>query len=211
METIEVSGKNVEEAVKKGLEKLDLKREDVKIEILEKGGGGFLGIGGKEAKVRIIPKEEYFLSKAKDIAEETLRLMGFDAEVEVEKKNYPYLNIKGEELGPVIGRRGQTLDALQFILNLILSRKGLRKRIIVDSKGYRERRRRFLTQLALKAAKRASSTKKEVVLEPMNPRERHIIHITLQNHKDVVTKSKGEGERRRVVVLPKEGESEENA
>jgi spoIIIJ-associated protein len=205
MESSEVSGRNVEEAIQKGLERLGLKREDVRIEILDEGKEGFLGIGGRPARVRLIPKEDHLLYRAKGIIEETLRLMGFDARVDVEPKGYPYLNIKGENTAILIGKRGQTLDALQFIVNLILSREGLRRKVVVDSRGYRERRRRSLVNLALKAAEEASSSKKKVALEPMSPRERLIIHTTLQDHKDVTTQSKGEGERRRVIVLPKEG------
>lgn len=197
-------GKNVEEAVQKGLEELGLKREDVEIEVLDKGREGLFGLGSRQAKVKIVPKEDHFLYKAKEIVEGVLRLMGLNAKVEVEHRGRPYLNIIGEDTSLLIGKRGRTLDALQFIINLILARKGERRKVLLDSKGYRGQRKETLERLALKAAEEVRSKRRKVTLEPMNSWERRIIHTILQNYEDVMTQSTGESGKRRVVVVPKD-------
>lgn len=280
---VDVKGSNLEEAIKNGLNQLGLSRNDVIIEIIEEGGGGFLGMGAKEALVRIIPlkapnppakvaapavgdekpasetvktfpaqrlveeikraepeepeeteydddddeedqAEEFYdyddsidYKKEADIARETLsellEQMGIEATISMRQSVSPghegngagpwILNIEGRDLGILIGRRGDTLNALQFVTRLIVSRElQQRSSFIVDVEGYKTRREDTLKSLAHRMASRAKSQGKTMTLEPMPPNERRIIHLTLRGDRAVRTESVGTGERRKVTIIP---------
>jgi spoIIIJ-associated protein len=202
---VTVSGKTVEEAVELGLQRLEANRDQVDFHVVEEPQKGFLGLIGVkpavvEVKVRPDPVSEALL-----FLRDTIDKMGISASVEKEeRKDGLYLNISGAEIGVLIGKRGQTLDSLQYLVNLVANRQsGSYLRIHLDAEGYRDRRKEALETLAQRLSTKALRTKQEVRLEPMNAHERKIIHTALQNVKGVSTFSDGAEPHRRIVVVPK--------
>ncbi|HIC94908.1 MAG TPA: protein jag [Anaerolineae bacterium] len=214
MKTIEVSGPSVEEAVARGLAKLGATRDEVDIEVLSRGSRGFLGLGAREAVVRISlrPREDIKLA-AKEALQELLAKMGVQAEVSIRSEEEtpqgadapPFiLDVTGRDLGILIGRRGQTLQALQYITRLIVSREAQRwVNLVVDVERYKARREKSLRELARRMAEQVAFTRQPIALEPMPPHERRIIHLALRDHPLVTTKSVGKGDKRRVTIIPK--------
>jgi spoIIIJ-associated protein len=204
MRTVEREGKTAEEAIESALNHLKVSRERVRVEILDEGKRGLFGKHSKPAKVRIVIEEEEG-DMAREICKELLRLMRVNAEVNSkELEDRILLEIRGEDIGILIGKRGRTLNALQHIIRLLAKKKGEpKKKIFLDSGGYRARRERSLIRLAKRIAKEVAQTKKEKALPPMNSHERHIIHSSLQDDAFVITKSIGEGLSRRVIISPK--------
>lgn len=217
--SVEVSAPTVEEAIKKGLAELGKSEDEVEIEIISKGKRGWLIFGGEQARVRLTVKEPIDVEKvARTILSEIVRKMGFQAQVKTrigydmvadENEEPPLvLNVVGRDLGMLIGRRGDNLAALQFITRLIVNKQAKRRtNIIVDVENYKARRWRFLSRLAHQMAEKVARTHQPIALEPMPPYERRIIHLALRDHPVVTTKSVGEGEKRRVTIIPREGES----
>jgi len=213
MEALEVSAKNIEEAVELALNKLGLSRSEVEIEVLQEGKRGILGWGGEQAKVRVTPltsAEEPgdVAAIAKEVVEKLLFLMQVPATIQVmavEDNESPLtIDISDGDLGILIGRRGQTLSALQYMVNFIASRKlksGVR--VIVDVAGYRKRRHEELQNLALRVAELVKSSRRSITLEPMPAVERRVIHLTLRNDPEITTQSMGYGDSRKVIVSPK--------
>jgi spoIIIJ-associated protein len=202
MKKIVVTGKTIEDAVRAGLAQWNVPQERVKIQVLEQPAKGLFGlIGSREAKVELelipdpIEEAERFLS-------DVFRTMQIEAAIDrKETADGILLNISGKELGLLIGRRGQTLDSLQYLVNIVANRySDAHVRIVLDAENFRERRRQTLEELSERLAKRVIRTRKEVVLEPMSPQERKVIHSQLQNHPNVKTYSKGEEPNRRVVI-----------
>lgn len=212
MTHVEVSGRTVEEAVGKALDELGVAREDVDVEVLDPGARGMLGLGARETRIRVTLRESA-ASVAHTVMARLLKLMGFAGTVRVrEQDGGVAVQVTGEHLGALIGRRGATLDALQFLLGLMVGRQThTRTRLAVDVEGYRERRHAVLEDLAHRAAERAEREGREIALEPMDAADRRIIHTTLAEIPNVVTFSRGEGAERHVVVAPKTGESSSNA
>lgn len=216
-QTNEFSAKSVEEAIQKGLADLGLTRDAVKIEVVNEGARGLLGLGSENAVVRVTPiivtetaPVDGAESIAKEIVETLLRGMGLNAQVEVqpdvssEDQDAFVLNILGEDLSVLIGRRGETLRDLEYLARLMAAQKsGKAVRFIVDVEGYRTRRERQLRELAKRMAARVESNRQPITLEAMPPNERRIIHIALRDHPLVKTQSIGEGDHRRVMILPK--------
>lgn len=202
MKKITVTGKSIEDAVKTGLEQLKATEDQVKIHIIDQPSKGLFGlIGAKEAKVE--------LELTKDALEETIQFLShifqlMQLNVSIEKQEADEgvtLNLSGSELGILIGRRGQTLDALQYLTNIIANRHSeTHLRLILDAENFRSRRKITLEQLALRLADRVTKTSKEVILEPMSALERKVIHSFLQEHPKVKTYSKGVEPNRRVVI-----------
>ena len=219
MESIEVSAKTVEEAIERGLQQLGLTRDQVETVVLNKGKSGFLGMGAEEAVVRLTPLtpargESDLSAAAKAALEEILQRMKLNARVEVRsdvqqddtESNMPLiaLEVDGEDLGILIGRRGETLAALQYILRLIVAhQQKARVPLTVDVQGYKQRRYGSLRELALRLAQKAVSTRQSMTLEPMPADERRVVHLALSVNPDVVTQSIGEGELRKVVIMPR--------
>jgi spoIIIJ-associated protein len=224
MEPLEVSAKSVEEAVDSALRKLGLNRSEVEIEVLQERRSGIFGWGGEEAKVRVTPltsapgqgREESdaaaeigaIADAAKETIENLLSLMDVSATVQViERADDQYhlvIEITNGDLGILIGRRGQSLMALQYVVNLIASRKlESNARVTIDVAGYRKRRQAELESLALRVADLVKSSRRAITLESMPASERRIIHITLKNVPEVTTGSIGFGDSRKVVVSPK--------
>lgn len=203
MEFVEKTGKTVEEAINAALKDLNTTRESVDIEILEKEIKGFLGIlGSKPAKVKVTKKYNP-VSVATVFLKEIFLAMGIVVEIETEFKDNKHLliNLLGQEMGILIGKRGQTLDSLQYLVNLVVNKGNTSYiSITLDTENYRQRRKDTLEALAKNLAKKVKSTRKSVVLEPMNPYERRIIHSILQNDKFITTHSEGEEPYRYIII-----------
>jgi spoIIIJ-associated protein len=228
------SGQSVDEAIAIALAELGLSREDVEIEILEEGAKGLFGLGGREARVRVSPLteappadepageefedepetpdgEDSEAELARQVVIELLHKMHVTAQVTAALENQPgehrptiTVNIAGDDLSFLIGRKAETLDALQYIARLILGKELNRGvTLIVDVQGYKARRIESIKKMAHTFAKQAVDTGRRQHLEPMPADERRIIHIELRDHPDVFTESIGEGERRKVTINPK--------
>lgn len=200
--TLIITGKTVEEAVEQGLSQWNVDANRVSVEVLEQGAKGLFGLFGvKDAKVRLqlIPDP---VEEASKFLQDVFSTMKVNAVVEQKNdKDSIQLNITGSELGILIGRRGQTLDSLQYLANIVANRYSDRHvRIILDAEQFRERRRKTLEDLSSRLASKVVRTRKEVVLEPMSPADRKIIHSQLQDHPAVRTYSKGDDPNRRVVI-----------
>jgi spoIIIJ-associated protein len=212
-ESIEVSAKTVEEAIERALKQLSLTREEVEITVINKGRSGILGLGAEEAHIRVVPlvdKGGEPASAAKEVVDKLLTLIRVPAQVQPMSPpegvgpDVIALNLSGPDLGILIGRRGQTLAALQYIANLILDhRLQTRQRLFLDVEGYRQRHYAALRTLALRMAEQVKATGQSAMLEPMPASERRIVHLALAEIPDVSTHSLGEGEARKVIILPK--------
>lgn len=208
MNSIERSARSVEEALEMALKELDLTKDEVNVEVLDEPSKGFLGIlGGKMAKVRVTPKADPLLVTKRFLLDVTGK-MGLNVEINSTSANeYVRMEFIGKDLGILIGRRGDTLDALQYLANLVankqsnlFSNNNERIRIILDAEDYRMRREETLIKLAMKMADRVKKTGRKVVLEPMNPQERRIIHTALQDDTAVQTISEGAEPFRRIII-----------
>ena len=202
--SIEVSGKTEDEAIASALEQLGVTRDDVSVEILERARSGFLGIGASPARVRVSYEvRDSQRDKVEDFLTGLLGHMGVDAEMEITEREDGGINVNlsGKGMGAVIGRRGETLDAIQHLVNYSVNR-GSEKRlhISVDAENYRSKREESLVRLAEKMAAKAVKYRRSMALEPMNSYERHVIHTALQNYEGVSTASTGSEPNRRVVV-----------
>ena len=210
MEFIEVSAKTVEDALTEALVQLGATSDQVEYEVVEKGSAGFLGIGSKAAVIKVRKK-----CSVEDSIREFLGKV-FDAmelEVEIvitnEDNNYA-VDLKGADMGVLIGKRGQTLDSLQYLTNLAVNKNTEEHvKVKIDTEDYRNRRKETLENLAKNIAYKVKRTKRAVSLEPMNPFERRVIHSALQNDKFVTTHSEGEEPYRHVVVTLKKNDRRE--
>ncbi len=220
MESIEVSAKSEEEAVDLALAELGLSRSEVEVVVVKKGRGGLFGLGSEEVTVRVTPlaplSNEYLDvgGMAKEVLESLLSLVEISASVKLQAEGSGdqaviSLDIAGEDLGILIGRRGETLSSLQYLVNLIVSRR-LKSGVgvVVDVEGYRQRRYESLRLLARRLADQVRSTGRSVTLEPMPAAERRIIHLELRDNPYVSTQSIGQGEARKVAILSKGNGSE---
>ena len=206
MEFLEKTGKTVDEALQAGLAELGLPLERVDVEVLEEASKGLFGlIGGKPARVRITVKELYAADVARDFLDQVIKAMGIDVIIEMSQQQESIVfNIRGENLGMLIGKHGQTLDALQYLTNLAAHRDAVdRARVIIDVEDYRKRRAETLTSLAKRIAAQVKRRGDRVVLEPMTPNERKVIHMALQDDTRISTYSEGEEPYRKVIIAPK--------
>ena len=205
---IEKTGKTVEEAIEAALAELGLERDQVDYRVLEAPSKPLFGLlGGREAKVEVTIKKVEPIERAKLFIEKVTKAMHLLVSISViSNEDAVTLNLKGEDLGILIGKHGQTLDALQYLTNLVANREGRERiRFIVDVEDYRKRRADTLQQLALRLADRVKRSGDRVVLEPMTPHERTIIHMSLQEDLRIETYSEGEEPFRRVVIVSKRG------
>jgi len=233
MEILELSGKTVDEAIAKALKQLGVEREDIKVTIINEGkSGGLFGLGSEDALISVEvldsasagnkipegnkapePTPEAVVISARETLEELLKLMGVEGKVvpgtypdeSGEPNSAPIaFNIEGDDLGILIGRRGQTLSSLQYILRLIVGRKtNTWIPIVIDAESYKQRRYEALQALAHRMAENVKTKGTPFTLEPMPAYERRIVHMALANHSAVFTESIGEGESRKVVIKPK--------
>ncbi len=206
MEFIEVSAKTVNEAITEACQKLGVTSDKLITEVIEEGSNGFLGIGAKPAKIRAAVKNTVE-DNAKNFLKEVFAAMNMEVVVNVKydkDERTMDIDLSGDEMGVLIGKRGQTLDSLQYLVSLVVN-KDVEDyiRVKVDTENYRQRRKDTLENLAKNIAYKVKRTKRPVSLEPMNPYERRIIHSALQNDRYVVTHSEGDEPFRRVVVTLK--------
>ena len=213
MRELEISAKTVEEATRVALAQLQVTQDEVDIIVLKKGKSGVLGMGAEDAKIKVILLEDEKQPGAGDDAAGTsrqvlsdiLHAMGIQATVDVSgtgDEGVPVtLNIEGDDLGVLIGRRGQALSSLQYLVRLIVAEK-LKKwvSVNVDVDWYKKRHYEALKKLALRLAEQVAKRRRPITMEPMPPDERRIVHITLADNPDVMTQSTGDGDGRRVVI-----------
>ena len=219
MNTIQMTGKTVEDAIEIALRELDVDRGEVEIDVISRGKAGVFGLGSEPAKVKVsklllssskeVDSSSDVIRVARETIDELISLMDVDVmcnlrQAESEEVGGPMFEIEGDDSGLLIGRKGETLRSLQFMVRFLVSRKtGERANLSVDVEGYDDRRRQSLSSLANRVAQRVVKTGRSIELEPMNPRERRLVHITLSENGDVYTESSGTGEGRRVVILPR--------
>ena len=216
MKELEVSAKTVEEATRVALEQLGVTRDDVEITVIKKGKGGVLGMGAEDAVIKVALLEDEpqpgaesdVALVARQVLSEILHNMAITATVEVVKSADAAapvsLNIEGDDLGVLIGRRGEALASLQYLVRLIVAEKVKQwVSINVDVDWYKKRHYDALKKMALRLADQVARRRRSITMEPMPPDERRIIHISLANNPDVTTQSIGEGDGRRVVIQPK--------
>jgi spoIIIJ-associated protein len=231
VQSVEAEGGSIDEAIAAALARLGVERERVEVEILANATRGFLGFGGQPARIRATlrarldaaapalapasaptavavaaaaPTADTTLQRAREVLSEIIRLIGAPGQVETLRDAAgDGLVIQGDPSGLLIGRGGQTLDALEFVVNRIVGHEDAEApRLSVDANGYRARRRAGLEEQARRAAARARSTRRAQTLAPLPPRDRRIVHLTLRDDPAVSTRSVGEGPLRRVVVAP---------
>ena len=208
MEYKEYSAKTVEEALTNASMELGVASTDLEYEVIEKGSNGFLGIGSKPAIIKA-KKKDSFVDEVQSYLENLFKAMDIEAKITVDydiEENTMNINLEGEDMGVIIGKRGQTLDALQYLISLYVNKiKPTEEyiRVKLDTENYRARRKDTLENLAKNIAYKVKKTRRSFALEPMNPFERRIIHSALQNDKYVETKSEGEEPYRKVVVYLK--------
>ena len=206
MEFVEVSAKTVADAITEACQKLEVTSDKLEYVVVEEGSSGFLGIGSKSAIIKAKTKSS-IADIAKDFLKDVFAAMNMVVAVDVkydeDNKNLD-VDLSGDEMGILIGKRGQTLDSIQYLLSLVVNKESEEYiRVKVDTEDYRKRRKETLENLAKNIAYKVKRTKRPVSLEPMNPYERRIIHSALQNDKYVTTHSEGEEPFRRVVVTLK--------
>lgn len=207
MDYIEFSGKTVEDAITEALIKLETTREKLDYNVIDKGSNGILGfIGSKPAKIEA--RKAFTLEdKALEFLGDMFDAMNMEVDVKIEfneEDSYMNIELSGDEMGIIIGKRGQTIDSIQYLVSLVVNKESdTFIRVKVDTENYRQRRRETLENLAKNISYKVKRTRKPVSLEPMNPYERRIIHSALQNDKYVYTKSEGEEPYRHVIVCLK--------
>lgn len=203
MESIEVSAKTYDEAVTEALVQLGKTSDQVTIEVIDKGSSGFLGIGAKPVKIKVttnLTVDGYLKEFLSDIFSAMKMEVKIEIKLDEEKRNIS-VDLTGDEMGVLIGKRGQTLDSLQLLANNAVHKNfETYYKVKLDTENYRIRRRETLENLAKNIAYKVKRTKRSVALEPMNPFERRVIHSALQSDRYVVTHSEGEDPFRHVVV-----------
>ena len=206
MEFKEYTGKSVDDAVTNALVELEITRDKLEWKVIDNGSSGFLGIGSKPAKI-LARKNASIEEVTKEFLNKIFNAMELATKIEVqidEEESVINVDVIGDDMGVLIGKRGQTLDSLQYLVSLVVNKNSEKYyRVKLDTENYRERRKATLENLAKNIAFKVKRTKKAVSLEPMNPYERRIIHSALQGDKFVVTKSEGEEPFRHVIVLLK--------
>ncbi len=230
MEPVEAEGSSIDEAIDNALKILGVTRDRVEIEILSNSARGLFGIGGRKARVRAAvraPLDADTLAtpepaatplqlenppastagavaeRASQLLQEIVKLMDVPAKVNWrEQEDAILLEISGDSSGVLIGRRGQMLDALEYLLNRAVGREAESTRIVVDSQNYRARRRQSLEELARRMGEQAKRKRKVIALNPLSPRDRRIVHLVLQEDPSLSTKSSGKGYYRKLIIIP---------
>ncbi|MBO8159691.1 RNA-binding cell elongation regulator Jag/EloR [Thermosyntropha sp.] len=205
IQTVKKRGKTIDEAVKAALDELKCDIDDVKVEVLEEPSKGLFGLVKKPALVRVTLKEKPEKEVA-EIVENLLKKMNIDCKIE--KVEYSddvvRINLSGQDMGLIIGHKGETLDALQFIVALMANKKREDKiRVVIDVENYRKKKEESLEALALRLSDKVKKTKKQIVMRPMSSQERRIIHTVLQGDPLITTYSMGDEPNRKVVIALK--------
>lgn len=212
MQTIETTAKTPEEAIEIALKELNVERAEVEIDVVSRGKSGILGIRSEPARVRVtvLEKPSDVVTTTNEVLGDLISRLGVDAvvnlkQVEREDLGGPVFDIEGEDSGLLIGRRGETLSALQFLVKFIVSQRlEQRVNLMIDVEGYQDRRYQSLANLAERVAQRVVSSGRSIPLEPMPANERRIVHLTLSDRSDVTTESVGTGSSRKVMVMLKQ-------
>lgn len=204
MRSVEKSARTVEEAVALALAELGADRDRAQVEVLDEGRSPLFGlIGGRNAVVRVTLRESR-AERVERFLTEVSKAMGVDSTVRIiEERDVLRAELSGGDAGILIGRHGQTLEALQFLTNLVALRAGDGPRVIVDAEGYRRRREEAVRRMALRTAEQVRRSGRRMVLEPMAAHERRLVHMALAGNPHVITSSEGEEPYRRVVVMPR--------
>ncbi len=230
MNFLEFEGKDPEDAILQAAAHFNVPQEELEIEIVSLGSSGLFGLlGGKKAKIRAAVKSAASVEKPQEIEARAEEQTEFDTEVDgdlapqaqeiltqllqkmgetcsiqgVQEPNQVNLIIEGEDAGLLIGKQGQTLEALQYLVTKILSKQTKKKpRVVIDIESYRERHKQSLIELALKHGEKAKRIGKPVTLNPMNAHDRRIVHLALQQDRDIKTKSRGEGLYKKIIIYP---------
>ena len=204
MREITASGETVEEAIESALHQLNIPRDRAEIEVIDEGKKGFLGLFGSVRAVVKVTEKADNIELTTQFLSEVSNNMGVEVEIEVEQEdNRVTFHLSGEKIALLIGRRGKTLNALQYLTQLVLNKQTTQfYAVTVDAEGYRQRRKETLIDLAQKMADKASRVKRKVTLEPMPAYERKIIHTALQDEKTVSTYSNGNEPHRHIVIKP---------
>jgi len=199
---VEKEGKTIEAAIEEALLELNIEEKDAEIQVIDEGSKGLFGIiGGRNALVRVSKKVDYERI-VREFLEPIFDAMAINEELEITQED-DCINVRvfADDIGIIIGRRGETLDALQYLLGLVVNKNSDNYiRVTFDVGNYREKREETLEKLAKKLAYKVAKNRKSITLEPMNPYERRIIHATLQNYKNVETYSVGDDPNRKVVI-----------
>jgi spoIIIJ-associated protein len=217
MEIFEFEGKNATEAIENASRQLNLPKEELQVEIVEPGSAGIFGlVGGRKARIRVTIErkapepapaaiEGDVVAVAKDSLKTILELIPIEATVTArQEEDRVVLSIEGDQSGILIGRKGRTLDALQFIVSKIVNKSLDQKvRVVIDSENYRERRKEALVEMALKIGEKAKRIKKPITTGPLNPHDRRIIHLALRDDQELDTKSRGDGVLKKVLIIPR--------
>ena len=206
----EFSAKTVDDAITNALVELQTTSDKIEYEVVEEGSSGILGLFSKQAVIRVRKKDD-IQENAVEFLSDVFKAMEMNVDIEIEYNDVEKqmnIELSGDEMGMLIGKRGVTLDSLQYLVSLVINKKTEDYvKVKIDTENYRERRKETLENLARNLAHKVKRIHKSVVLEPMNPYERRVIHSTLQNDKYVTTHSEGEEPYRHVVVtLKKNGE-----
>lgn len=210
-EQVEISGRSVDEAIEVALRELDAEHGEVTIEVLNQGRTGIFGIGSEQARVRItrLSESNPLAVEAIGVVSRLLVKMDVAANARLQSPGDdeigPTVDIQGDDSGLLIGKRGETLQALQLLVNLMLAKNERHPLVVLDVEGYKERRARALGTLASRVADRVTASGTSVTLEPMPASERRIVHMALSEHRGVFTESVGNGSMRRVTVIPNGG------
>lgn len=207
MDYMEFTGKTVDEAVTEALVELETTSDKLEYEIIDNGSNGLLGfIGSRPAKIKACKKSSID-DKAKNFLKEMFAAMNLVVDIKIDFNEADLsmnIELSGDEMGIIIGKRGQTIDSIQYLVSLVVNKESDSFiRVKVDTENYRQRRRETLENLAKNISYKVKRTRKPVSLEPMNPYERRIIHSALQNDKYVMTKSEGEEPYRHVIICLK--------
>ena len=208
MREILITAKTVEDAIELGLRELEVDRAEAEIDVVSRGKAGILGIGSEPARVRVtrIDTPSDVVKTTSEVIDNIISLLGVDVvstltQVEREDLGGPVFEIEGDDAGLLIGRRGETLKALQFLVKYLVSQKlDANVNIVVDVEGYQDRRYQSLMSMARRVAQRVTDSGRPITLEPMPPNERRIVHMALADHPRVTTESTGSGSSRQVVV-----------
>lgn len=213
MDYIEVTGKTVDDAITNALIQLETTSDKIEYEVIEKGSNGFLGLIGKQDAVIKVRKKSNLLDDTYEFLNKLFAAMNMEVKSEIdynEENRTMNIDFSGDEMGILIGKRGQTLDSLQYLISLVVNKESdAYIKVKVDTEDYRERRKQALENLAKNLSYKVKRTRRPVTLEPMNPYERRIIHSALQNDRYVDTHSEGDEPYRKVVITLKRRENRE--
>lgn len=208
MDYIQISAKTKQEAISKAMEQFNLTEDKLEIEVVDEGSKGFLGLGAKDCIIKVKKKIDE-TDLIRNFLNDIFKTLDIIPKIDIKTQNENIkVDITGEDTAILIGRRGESLDSLQMLINIVVNKElEDHQRIILDIENYREKREQSLIQYAKKMAKKAVYQRRNIKLEPMNPYERRIIHYALQDDPKIVTFSEGEEPNRRIVLSIKKGQT----